>query len=238
MGIRHVEHYYLDGSCPEMSILQSVISDMESIGDGEAMAIHCKAGLGRTGTCIGAYLMKHYRLTAREVIGWMRICRPGMVIGPQQHFLHDIEGIMWQEGEVYRSNLVKSGLLDAPFVSPTKGGTAHPSVLATPRSKGVHAGQHVKIVTPDTAGSKTSQSSVDFGHDDFMTITNRGNAASVHIPSTPSSTTSLPTIDVLKVQEQDSNATSTTSNNKVKEGDQANALLERKLRQNLNQIIS
>jgi cell division cycle 14 len=87
VGIRHVQHYYLDGSCPEMSILQAVVADMESVGENEAMAIHCKAGLGRTGTCIGAYLMKHYRLTAREVIGWMRICRPGMVIGPQQHFL-------------------------------------------------------------------------------------------------------------------------------------------------------
>lgn len=91
VGIRHVQHYYLDGSCPEMSILQAVVADMESVGKNEAMAIHCKAGLGRTGTCIGAYLMKHYRLTAREVIGWMRICRPGMVIGPQQHFLQDIE---------------------------------------------------------------------------------------------------------------------------------------------------
>jgi cell division cycle 14 len=91
VGIRHVQHYYLDGSCPEMRILQAVMADMESVGKDEAMAIHCKAGLGRTGTCIGAYLMKHYRLTAREVIGWMRICRPGMVIGPQQHFLHDIE---------------------------------------------------------------------------------------------------------------------------------------------------
>ncbi|CAN0452469.1 unnamed protein product, partial [Scytosiphon promiscuus] len=35
-----------------------------------------KAGLGRTGTCIGCYLMKHYSFSAAEVIGWMRICRP------------------------------------------------------------------------------------------------------------------------------------------------------------------
>ncbi|EED86752.1 predicted protein, partial [Thalassiosira pseudonana CCMP1335] len=95
-GINHVEHYYLDGSCPDMKILRAVLADMESIAPDEAMAIHCKAGLGRTGTCIGAYMMKHYRMTAREVIGWMRICRPGMVIGPQQHFLEDIEQLMWQ----------------------------------------------------------------------------------------------------------------------------------------------
>ncbi|KAL7490356.1 hypothetical protein ACHAW6_016125 [Cyclotella cf. meneghiniana] len=230
VGIRHVEHYYLDGSCPEMSILQSVISDMESIGDGEAMAIHCKAGLGRTGTCIGAYLMKHYRLTAREVIGWMRICRPGMVIGPQQHFLHDIEEIMWQEGQIFRSNLVKNGAL-AASVANAKELTTHMSILATPLSKGIHAGQHVKIVTPDTVGSKTSLSPADPSGDDFITVLNESN-----VPSSPSSMTSLPTIDILKVQEQD-HASSTTGDDRVKEGDQANALLERKLRQNLNQLM-
>lgn len=64
--------------------------------------MHCKAGLGRTGTCIGAYLMKHYRCTAREVIGWMRVCRPGSVIGPQQAFMESIQARMWDEGEAFR----------------------------------------------------------------------------------------------------------------------------------------
>ena len=64
--------------------------------------MHCKAGLGRTGTCIGAYLMKHYRVTAREIIGWMRVCRPGTVIGPQQDFLVSIQTRMWEEGEAFR----------------------------------------------------------------------------------------------------------------------------------------
>ena len=96
-GIRHVDLYYDDGSVPESilvafrcfqgvdQLLSRFIQLCEET-DG-AIAVHCKAGLGRTGTCIGAYLMKHYHFTAEEVIGYIRICRPGSIIGPQQDFL-------------------------------------------------------------------------------------------------------------------------------------------------------
>mmetsp|Transcript_10726 Transcript_10726/g.31746 ORF Transcript_10726/g.31746 Transcript_10726/m.31746 type:complete len:519 (-) Transcript_10726:211-1767(-) len=102
-GIDFVEQYYLDGSCPPMKILQRVVAAFEAVPPNKGFAVHCKAGLGRTGTCIGAYIMKHYKFTAAEVIGWMRICRPGMVIGPQQHFLRDLEQRMWAEGDAMRA---------------------------------------------------------------------------------------------------------------------------------------
>lgn len=102
-GIRHTELYYLDGSVPPMRILKKVIESFESC-DG-AIAVHCKAGLGRTGTCIGCYIMKHYKFTAAEIIGWMRICRPGCVIGPQQHFMKEMEQQMWQEGDAMRARV-------------------------------------------------------------------------------------------------------------------------------------
>jgi hypothetical protein len=59
------------------------------------IAVHCKAGLGRTGTCIGAYAMKHYGFTAREAIGWFRICRPGTVLGAQQQYMEVRAGVVW-----------------------------------------------------------------------------------------------------------------------------------------------
>mmetsp|Transcript_40190 Transcript_40190/g.97082 ORF Transcript_40190/g.97082 Transcript_40190/m.97082 type:complete len:541 (+) Transcript_40190:676-2298(+) len=111
-GIQHLEQYYLDGSCPPMKILQKVLAEFESVKSDEAFAVHCKAGLGRTGTCIGAYIMKHYRLTAPEVIAWMRICRPGCVIGPQQQFLEDLQPVMWQEGELMRTSLTANQISD------------------------------------------------------------------------------------------------------------------------------
>lgn len=99
-GFDHLDLYYLDGSNPPEHILQRFIETCENAKG--AIAVHCKAGLGRTGTCIGAYLMKHYRLTAAQVIGWMRVCRPGSVIGPQQHFLEELQPRMWKEGDEYR----------------------------------------------------------------------------------------------------------------------------------------
>lgn len=47
------------------------------------------AGLGRTGSLIGAYMMKHYRFTALEAIAWLRLCRPGSVIGHQQQWMEE-----------------------------------------------------------------------------------------------------------------------------------------------------
>lgn len=35
--------------------------------------------------------MKHYGFPAAAFIGWIRIARPGSILGPQQHFLCEME---------------------------------------------------------------------------------------------------------------------------------------------------
>ena len=40
-----------------------------------------------SGTLIGLWMMKHLLMSAAEVIAWLRIARPGSVIGAQQHYL-------------------------------------------------------------------------------------------------------------------------------------------------------
>lgn len=93
-GIDHLDLIYPDGTNAPMPILMRFLEACEKTPG--AVAVHCKAGLGRTGTCIGAYMMKHDFFTAHELIGWLRLCRPGSVIGPQQQFMEAIEAKMWQ----------------------------------------------------------------------------------------------------------------------------------------------
>lgn len=54
---------------------------------------------------IACYIMKHYRMTAAEAISWIRICRPGSVIGPQQQFLVTKQSNLWLEGDYFRQKL-------------------------------------------------------------------------------------------------------------------------------------
>ena len=67
--------------------------------------MHCKAGLGRTGVLICAYMIKHYGFSAHEAMGYIRVCRPGSVIGPQQHYLISVAPKLAQQGAALRRAL-------------------------------------------------------------------------------------------------------------------------------------
>lgn len=86
-GFNHYDLFFKDGSTPTDAILRHFLKISESTNG--AVAVHCKAGLGRTGSLIGCYIMKHYHLSAHETIAWIRICRPGSVIGHQQLWLEE-----------------------------------------------------------------------------------------------------------------------------------------------------
>ena len=87
LGMRYFDLSFPDGEPPRPATVMRFFDIARH--PAAVVAVHCKAGLGRTGSLIGAYLISEFRFSAREAVGWLRLCRPGSVIGPQQPFLEE-----------------------------------------------------------------------------------------------------------------------------------------------------
>jgi cell division cycle 14 len=80
-----------DGSNPSESRRKKFLKIVEERLILGPIAVHCRAGLGRTGSLICAYLMENYHLKANEAIGFIRIMRPGSVLYDQPKWLKENE---------------------------------------------------------------------------------------------------------------------------------------------------
>eukprot|EP00961_Rhodomonas_salina_P189578 2558062-Rhodomonas_salina.1 len=96
VGIKNIDLEFADGCAPPLRVVEEFLREVEATE--RVAAVHCQAGLGRTGTLIALYLMKHHNFTARAAIGWTRIVRPGSISGEQQHFLCKME-MEWLPGQ-------------------------------------------------------------------------------------------------------------------------------------------
>lgn len=112
LGIKHLDMIFDDGTCPSLNLVRKFVNLAHVMINEKkkGIAVHCKAGLGRTGCLIGAYLIYRYGFTANEVISFMRFMRPGMVVGPQQHWLHLNQGTFreWWFADTVKKEMMAS----------------------------------------------------------------------------------------------------------------------------------
>lgn len=190
-GMEHREMYFDDGTNPTMEMVRDFIDLSERvIGNGGVVAVHCKAGLGRTGTLIGAYLIYKYGFTATEVVGFMRLMRPGTCVGPQQHYMYEnqMTWVKWGAIDRYKAENPSVLLSDVerPITPPTDDekedlltvkDTSLPPVgrMATPRAVTpllVHPttvpGQPRKTPGAKTRHAVAAPETVDALHDDVF----------------------------------------------------------------------
>lgn len=111
-----------------------------------------------------------FRFTAEEAIGYIRVCRPGSVIGPQQNFLKDTEEWLRREGDKFRAKGGKFSVVQ-PGGGTALGGPLQvagsaapvPSVGPTPRDAWAAAAaptspqQRAAPVSPGRYGSGSAE---------------------------------------------------------------------------------
>ncbi|XP_054273022.1 dual specificity protein phosphatase CDC14AB-like [Macrosteles quadrilineatus] len=95
-------HYDINiaGSIPTDEVLEAFLELTEECEG--VVLIHCREYLGRAGCLAGAYLVKHFRLSAEEAVAWMRLCTSECILEAQKNWLKDKEATLQKAGELHK----------------------------------------------------------------------------------------------------------------------------------------
>ncbi len=91
-GFKYLHLPVEDFTAPTLGQMREFCRFVDEVrGEGGAVLTHCRAGVGRTGTMLAAYLIKEGE-SAEQAIAKVRRKRPGSIeTGPQQDSLLDFE---------------------------------------------------------------------------------------------------------------------------------------------------